>query len=652
MKKTTVCILVTIFFVLPAFGQKGKAYEKDFYDGNYHLLYGQAENSLPYFTKLASDFPGNANLNYKAGLSHLKIPGSGKLAIPYLEKAALKTSKKYRPASHRERNAPIEAILYLGRAYRKDNHLNKAIETLKTYQESFTAESSQHTEAARQISMCENALAMMQEPVMEIPSPIPVVNIGNNNYNPCLSGDGRVLVFMSKRDYYTGIFMSRKTNRGWTTPSNITAQIESDGSYECVSLSHGGNTLILSHGEQNQKDLYFSKFDAGRWTRAQPLPGEVNSRWNEPYAFLSPDGKEIVFSSNRPGGFGGHDLYRAVTDTTGSWVSPVNLGKTVNTPFDELAPLYAPGRILYFSSDGHSTMGGLDVFMTQYEGQDWSIPSNPGYPVNTTDDDYLFVPTRDEAYGILARFQEPGNRSLLWFLSPEEILPEKPLTTVFVNLQGLQEAQAEDLRLFIVGGDGQDTLMAEPGPSGRVSFNISPGRYHISARGSGIRPVDKTLEVNEDDTALEIIVGIERMPVDPLWIMPVFFGFDKHTLDSGSEKILDQLVLLLKEYPELRLVIQGHTDAIGPDEYNQRLSERRALTVRKYLVEQDLSPDRFETKGFGKNKPVAVNRKPDGKDSPEGRKLNRRVDFALLPSPYPFIRYKEPDIPPGLKKQG
>jgi Tol biopolymer transport system component len=255
------------------------------------------------------------------------------------------------------------------------------------------------------------------------PSSIKVINLGDTinseyaDYGPVLTADQQMLIFTSARPnttggeidesdgrYYEDIYISYKLNSGWTAPLGIGPGINTNGHDASISLSPDGQKLLIYRYDQDllssgiPGDLYVSKLKGTTWTNATKLPQSINTRAWEPSACYSADERSLFFSSNREGGKGGTDLYMVRQLPNGEWALPMNLGDKLNTPFDEDSPFIHPdGKTLYFSSNGHKTMGGYDIFVSRYddEKKEWSTPENLGYPINTAHDDIHFTLTAD-----------------------------------------------------------------------------------------------------------------------------------------------------------------------------------------------------------------------------------------------------------------
>jgi hypothetical protein len=220
------------------------------------------------------------------------------------------------------------------------------------------------------------------------------------NFNPVISADGKSFAFMSSLKFYDAVMYTRMINGKWAGPVNIYPELQIDGDINISSLSKDGKLLLLSKDDNYESDIYASVFDGTIWSPAIKLNRNINTRYWESHAFISEDGNQLIFSSDRPGGFGGLDLYVS-RKINGDWGPAVNLGPAINTRFNEDRPFLAgKDNVLIFSSQGHENMGGYDLFRSErLPDGNWKKPENMGYPLNTPDDNTYFMPVGDGRSG-------------------------------------------------------------------------------------------------------------------------------------------------------------------------------------------------------------------------------------------------------------
>ncbi|MBN2763430.1 MAG: PD40 domain-containing protein, partial [Bacteroidales bacterium] len=349
------------------------------------------EEAAYYYKKVLAQYPDNANFNFKLGECYLNIPGAESQAVPYLEKAVERTieKNKYKSKSFEEKNAPLHAYFYLGNAYRINNQLDKALTAYNTFINSpYYYGNYNETIVENEIKACERAKIIQDSPVNLTEELLPEpVNSDASEIRPVVSGNEKTIVFIRKLKFYDAILLCKKEGEEWSQPLNLNPLVGSDGDFYPAFLSHDGKELYLIRNFSENGDLYVSFFRENTWTKAEKLQGPVNTNANEASACLSEDGQWLYFSSDRMGGKGGLDIYVAKRKAKNEWVKIKNLGKTINSEFDEDSPcLTNQGKTLYFCSKGHYSMGGFDLFYANKEGKKWSTPVNAGYPVNTTAD--------------------------------------------------------------------------------------------------------------------------------------------------------------------------------------------------------------------------------------------------------------------------
>ncbi|MEA3461318.1 MAG: OmpA family protein [Bacteroidota bacterium] len=572
----------------------------DFNDGEFFLAEEDYEESLFAFGKVYNKgYQDNAYINYRMGLCLIHIPGRKTESIPYLEKAEQSISTNVKLGKYGEEDAPPDALLYLGNAYRINMEIDKAIEKYNEFSEYIEPKDvALKAFVDQQIVACGNALVGTASPVE-----ISTGNLGQlqethtSRYNMQVSGDLQTMVFMGKNPFYNGIYVAVKDGDVWGRPMNITPSVASDGNMDVVGLSHDGKKMLLAVTDQFTSNIYLSVYENDRWNPAVSLGKPINSKYYEANACFSPDGKSIYFSSNRKESIGGMDIFRSVLQDDGSWGEPVNLGPGINTILNEDAPTMTPDGVrLYFSSQGHSTMGGFDQFYSELleDGSFHDVPVNLGYPLNTSDDDYTFSPegVTEENSSFIFAHGKIAEYDLFKF----EMIGRNQ-TPVPVSLDGKEEVEE------VVA---EEIPEAEPEPE----VEVTPEKYYLR---------------------------------------PIYFDFDSNILSRDGMAKLDILSAILEKHPALKLEITGHTDAKGTFEYNQRLSVNRANSVYKYLILNEITKDRMKVTGMSESEHVARNTTRDQRDAPDGRMLNRRAEFKVSIIEGVIIEMEKVEIPDHLK---
>lgn len=398
MRKFTACLLFASVSFSALFSQETRELQDKFLDAEYFLLKEDYQDALGLYLQLYEKLPDNANLAHAIGICYLNIEGKKNLATSYLEASVKNMSAKHREGTVAEKSASYEALYDLARAYRINYMFEKAKDAYTRYSETLLPDDTENRNyVSHEIAVCDNAKKMIDKPVQfteeNMGEPF---NDENSNFDPVISADGKSFAYMVSLKFYDAVMFSRLTDGKWSAPVNITPDLQSDGDYYISSLSSDGKTLLLSRNDDFNSDIYSSTLNGETWSKAVKLNKYINTKYWESQGFISADKRHLIFSSDRPGGFGGLDLYISVW-MDGDWGPAVNLGPEINTPFNEDRPfLLNDGRTLFFSSQGHDNIGGYDIFRSEMASdQVWGKPVNLGYPINTPDDDYFFNPGDD-----------------------------------------------------------------------------------------------------------------------------------------------------------------------------------------------------------------------------------------------------------------
>lgn len=448
----SVFLIITLFFQL--YGQKPSTPEGILSDGDFFFFAEDYQEALYNYLKLENTSYDNANLQYKIGLCYLNIPGEEDKSVSHLEVAVKDMTDKYKKRSLKETKAPEYALFYLGNAYRITNQLDKALEAYQQFKELPDFEDRFNVSIVEnEISACEKAKIIQDNPIK-----IETVNIGepmnsaSDEYFPVVSRDESMMAYMKALKFYNAIFVTRKEAGVWTPPINITPQIGSDGDAIPSYISNSKDLIYLIKGTDNDRDIYISRLKDGFWTQMEKLGDEVNSPRAEAHVSLSPDEKTMYFSSNRRGGSGELDIYISEKNTSGTWGPAKNLGKTINTPFNEDVPFVTDdNKKLFFVSQGHYNMGGYDIFYSENINNQWQPPVNIGYPLNTTKDNAYFQPVYNGQAGFLSMISDEGFGGK--DIYRVEIFPtEKILINTFegqVEMKGNEVNWSEDFEIIL-----------------------------------------------------------------------------------------------------------------------------------------------------------------------------------------------------------
>lgn len=411
MRKICVALALIIVFLLSCPAQDIKPLQYIFTEAEYFFVSGDYAEALPYYLQTYEKLPDNANIAYRIGICYMNLEGKKNLSVQYLEKASGNIASKHREGTIAQVSAPYDALFDLATAYLVNYRFDNAKEAFRKYEGTLLPDDAENRNFVdQQIKACDIAREMISKPVS-----LTEENMGEpfndekRNFNPVISADGKSFAYMVSMKFYDAIMLSRLINGKWTPPVNMTPELQSDGDMFISCLSSDGTVLFLSKDDNFNSDLYTSAFDGISWGPNIKLNKNINTKYWESHGFISADGKQLIFASDRPGGYGGLDLYVSVK-VNGDWGTATNLGPEINTPFNEDRPFLAnDGKSLFFSSQGHTNMGGYDLFRSDLlTDSRWSQPVNLGYPLNTPDDNIYFLPEADGKSGYYSIYKEKG----------------------------------------------------------------------------------------------------------------------------------------------------------------------------------------------------------------------------------------------------
>jgi outer membrane protein OmpA-like peptidoglycan-associated protein len=486
------------------------------------------------------------------------------------------------------------------------------------------------------------------------------VNSEFNDYSPVVTADGSTMFFTSRRpllpkelkrnmEARENIYRSELNedsgnwNEATALPENVNDPLRYNSN---IAISNDGQRLLIYRDDRyGNGDIYESFLKGATWSDPVPLPKGINSEAHESSASIAPDGRTIYFVSERKGGQGKRDIWKATKDQTGNWSEPVNLGKAINTSDDEESVFIHPdGKTLYFSSKGHGSMGGYDVFKSVYSNGSWSKPTNLGEPINTLGDDMFFVLTADGHTGYYSSSRDGKDKEIytIRFIAKEiEKKEEQPQLTV---IKGVVLDKSSNLPVeakIVVMDNDLNEIVGEfnsNSESGKYLITLPSGKnYGISVSADGFLFHSENMDIAQTDGYKEINKKIELQKLEKgtqIILRNIFFDLDKATLKSESRAELDRLHQLMIDNPKLEIELSGHTDTQGSAAYNQQLSENRAKAVVEYLVEKGIPAKRFQAKGYGEELPITSDAEIAKMSTPEEKDAahasNRRTEIKVL----------------------
>lgn len=474
-----------------------------------------------------------------------------------------------------------------------------------------------------------------------------IVNSQWGDYMPQADVTGRRVYFTSKRKggiseegpdkdegdedlYYT----DRQDNGSWGKPVLLPEPLNSRNHEGACAFSADGQIMVYTAcgraDGQGSCDLYISYLNGDQWSTPVNMGNLVNTENWDSQPTISPDGSTIIFASNRPDNYGAEDLFMIRKNRFGDWGVPVNLGSTVNTPFSDFAPfIAADGKTLYFASDGHPGFGETDIFKTTLENGEWTEPINMGQPLNTDKDDQYFTIGGDGSIAYFASTRESGNLDLFEIEVPENLRP-KPTVIVSGIVKNAKSGVPVGAWVLVEDLETGELIATQKSNSktGKYLVVLPAGRnYSVSANSEGFFFYSQQFDVEQNAKFREIKKDIPLEPIEKgarVVLNNIFFETGKADLKPESYIELNKAFNLLKANPRMKVEIGGHTDNVGSEDANMKLSHARAKAVMDYLLKAGISSNRLQAKGYGETNPIATN------DTEEGRAQNRRTEFVVI----------------------
>lgn len=635
---------------------------------------GDYRQAVKYFDDAYQLNNKNVALNYYLGMSHLHSTDKKK-SLEYL-----KMVYQNNP------NITQDILFWLGRAYHVNYQFEKAREMYLKYRASLPVD--------EQLAISKGITKYVQETeygekLCKTPQRVFVDNIGQEintehaEYAPVVSVDGKTIYFTSQRpdpnkrkspiykatqNYYEKIFKSTRKGENWTAVEKLKLKLSSKQNSAVVGLYPNGQDLIMFDGKEKYGD--FTKAQAkSKIAWKKPSKREfrkVNTKHRETSASVSYDGKTMYFVSFNPEKVvGGSDIFVSTRKTVKDpWGYPTNVGSLINTEYDEDAVFISPdGQTLYFSSNGHSSMGGFDIFKSDIQSDGtWGVPVNLGYPINTPEDEMFFSITANQRYGYHASLGQEDSKGnwdiyMTTFLGPEKPLIQnsediliaslaKPITETVIE----KTVEIKTIRLTIVKGTINDSFTERPVSAvieivdndkneviQTTESNPETGEYMVtlpSGKNYAMMVVAKDYLHHSENFNIPAATNYQEISKNILLhkleagskvvLNNIFFEFGKTIIHPSSYAELQRVETMMNTYKTLVIEISGHTDNVGSAASNIRISTARAKAVVDYLITRGVPAERLTYKGYGFEQPIADNKTEDG------RQQNRRVEFKIL----------------------
>lgn len=554
-----------LFFIYsistPLFSQEDSVSQAQLYLQQANQIYNQQKEAIEIakelYVQAANLDPTNLEANWMAGSLYLETINKDEAVVYLTRIEALKPSYRF------------DLPYYIGRAYHYGLDFDKALEYYERYKRKLLGNRNYRgkdrvplEKVNRSILECSNAKDIIGKPAQ-----YSVIPLGENinsvwpDYAPVINRDETVMIFTSRRQeenttanvdkdnfYFEDVFISRKSGDKWGPAENIGPPINTEYHDSNIALSADGKRLYLYKDEQ-MGDIYYSDYENGQWTEPKFLTDKINSSIYSENAVSETSSPDVIlYTSNRPGGEGGIDIYYCTKDEKGNWYKSKSLGPVINTKYDDDSPFLAhDGKTLYFSSSGHKGYGGYDIFRSVYDSAsgEWSAPENLGYPVNTPDDEIFFQMTADGRRGYFASIRE--------------------------------------------GGIGFTDI-----------FMI---KYHGDKDHKPIVFLTKEQEQLFKELEAEQLAQSNKFEEHELKLMDhshkIFFNTDQSAIKDEHQAELDSIIHLVKKHDVLSIDIAGFASSDGNPRYNLELSHKRALIVLDYLVSKGINEERIVARGYG-----------------------------------------------------
>lgn len=523
MKKYYLFFIALIFGanVLKAQLPSGK-YSDYFREGSFLVGEENYDMALKNFLEAYKLDSSSANINFNVGFCYLNSSMNKGLSEKYLAKAVTKIAKNYRTDDPTEKSAPPLAIFYYGKAL----HLNYKFDEAMAQYDAFEKDYAKDKKTKDDVAYFKEQTVYAKE-LVAAPINVKIENLGDSintaypEYSPVLSADESTLIYTTRRNtnvggdrtpdgqYYEDIVVSYKDNNGkWSSPKSLGQFVNTSGHEASINLTPDGQTLIIYKDTENG-NVYYSTWDGKDWSSPLSFGSDINSKYWESHACLTADNNTLYFVSDRPGGYGGRDIYRCVKLPNGSWSKATNVGPTINTKYDEEGPFIHPdGVTLMFASNGHKSMGGFDLFFSSIEeDKKFSEPINMGYPINTPGDDVFFVTSPDGKRGYFSSAQEGGFGEKDIYMMSIPDAKEKPLALfkgLIVPAPG--ERLPDDLEIIVTNKETGELIgRYKPKENGSFATILTPNKnYNFSYQVKGKEFYNEDLYVSNEISYQEI----------------------------------------------------------------------------------------------------------------------------------------------------
>ena len=513
LRKLSFIVLLSVFTISGVYSQKikNRKLAKEYNEAIRLSENKDFENAIPLFKRVLNVYPNDLDVLYNIGHCYLNTSDGPDSAVVFFERA----SKELQEDQYLS-DLGIDLQLSLGKSYQMLLRYDDAIDVYKNFLKMLPGDYADlEKEIRRELQTCKNGKELVAHPVeLKVKNLGPHINSKYDDNSPIVSADESVFIFTSRRpsednelmpdgQYEERIYISHLEGDALGEAKLLKKGLfKRPGHVADVGLSSDGTELLIYRNDINGSNIFESKFDGTQWSEPVKLGEPVNSKFDERHASLSSDNSMMFFTSDRPGGYGGMDIYQVRRLPDGSWGLPKNLGPKINTELDEATPVIHPdGKTLFFSSEGHNSMGGLDIFYSHVNPDStWKDPVNIGYPINTPDDDFFFMPTTtlNKAYYASSKYKDNYGRSDLY-----EIKYKEPVENRLVVVKGVvrttNDAPLENVRIYVTNrADDSQVGIYRPHPgSGKYVLILEANKdYNIRFAGLGFEEFKESFSVS------------------------------------------------------------------------------------------------------------------------------------------------------------
>ncbi|MCA8830692.1 OmpA family protein [Hymenobacter pini] len=603
--------------------------------------------SLPFYEQVLAKEPNNAQALFRAGIAYMSF--DKEKASDYIYKA-----------QRLKKNVSKDVEYWLGRVDHLNYNFDEAIGHFQTYNATLKSKDTRKKELAQLIQHSKNAKVQFNSPKdIFVKNLGPTINTQWSEHSPVISNDDKILLFTSRSDdmsnapavsadgtvkdknkiaadgqYYENIYEAKRIDdENWEKPRSLSGVLNGKGHDASIQVFDNDTKLLMYRNDENGDILYSEKSGAD-WTEPKKLNKNINSSAFESDAYITPDGLTIYFSTSKYSEDNTLDIYYSTRQPGGDWGPAKSIGSAINTPYDDDSPyLSRDGKTLYFSSRGHNTMGGYDIFKSEWDsvGRKWGRAENMGYPINTPDDDTYYRLSPDGSYAYLSSYRIGG-------YGEKDIYTINYIKNAIIRGRVLSQRDSTvipGVELVFSGTQADKTALSyrditKP-VTGDYQVSVLSGRTYqvaVSKDGKNIETQEFAVPISTNDSTTITkdfyVPYVDTTSGVYATMKPIYFDTDKYKLRPESITELDKISAVLKANPGINISIEGNCDSRNTDEYNMVLGQNRADVAYNYLKKSGVSETRMVTVSYGERRPVAPN------DSPENMQLNRRTDFRVI----------------------